>query len=78
MDFDFDWLSNWRIVVNVALSAIVAGGLGSLVVYFAAPPETHFLSRVVLAGGFVPVIAAVQQRLAKRPSETARNGEPKS
>ena len=49
------------------MSAFVWGTMGSLLVWFAAPPEITFLSKVVIAGGFVPVIAAIQQRLSKSP-----------
>ena len=72
MNFDFDWLANWKTVVNVAITALIFGSLGSLVVYLASPDGTVWHAKSVLAGGFVPVIAAIKERFTRSPADAAK------
>jgi len=67
MNFDFDWLSNPRLVLNLIISALVYGTLGSTIAWLAAPPEHAFISKAVIAGGFGSVIPALLERLRTPP-----------
>lgn len=67
MNFDFDWIRNWRLVLNVGISAAFFGFAGMFTAWLGAPADTAFLSKAVASGGLVPVIAAMVQHFRNRP-----------
>jgi hypothetical protein len=63
--FDFDWVSNPKLVLNLLISMGVSGGIGATLVWFASDPGTPYLSKVVLAGGFGPALVAFREHISK-------------
>ena len=69
MTFTLDWISNWRVILNLGLNVLASGAVGSLLVWFVSPPEIGFFSRTILAAGFVPALSSLVAKLQVSPEE---------
>ena len=69
MNFTLDWIGNWRVIFNLALNVVASGAVGSLLVWFVSPPETAFLSRTIMAAGFVLALSSLVAKLQASPDE---------
>ncbi len=83
MNWDFDWLSNWKVTLNIVLNVLLGGAAGCLLAYWVSPVGTAFFSKTIMAAGFAPAVIAFVAKMQKSPAEqhTAeqtkqiRNGE---
>ncbi len=69
MNWDFDWLSNWRVTLNMLLNVLAGGLLGCVLAYWASPAGTAFTSKAVMAAGFAPALMAFAAKMQKSPSQ---------
>lgn len=66
---NFDLFASPRILINLIANVLISGLVGSLLVYFASPDGAAFMSKPVLAGGFVPALSAFVAKMQKSPGE---------
>ncbi len=69
MNWDFDWLSNWRVTLNMLVNVALGALAGSALAYYTIPGDFGFWSKPVMAAGVVPAITAFVAKMQKTPSE---------
>lgn len=69
MNWDFDWLANWRVDVNMLLNVLAGGLLGCLLAYWASPAGTLFFSKAIMAAGLAPALMAFAAKMQKSPTQ---------
>lgn len=69
MNWEFDWISNPKVTLNLVINVLVGGLAGCALAYWAAPAGTVFLSKTVMSAGFAPAVIAFVAKMQKSPQE---------
>ena len=69
MSWDFDWIANWRVTLNMLVNVALGAFAGAALAYYTIPGDLGFWSKPVMAAGGVPALTAVAAKMQRSPAE---------
>lgn len=65
IDLNFDWVANWKVALNVFLSAALLGGIAAIGVWATLPAGTS--AKPAIVSFLLTAATALKERMSKKP-----------